>query len=168
MPHRLLKVLLTAGLCTALLPAVALAKDHGKGHDRDDDDRKRFTHHDNDRDKDHDRDHDKDRDHDRDKRPPGWSKGKKTGWGNCNLPPGQAKKQGCHGDGDHDRDDRKVHHRDGDHDRDDHKRRAGDGDHDRDDHRRKLPPASGSTTANAGASNGPHSRWVLNQNNNKK
>ena len=36
MPHRLLKVLLTAGLCTALLPAVALAKDHGKGHDRDD------------------------------------------------------------------------------------------------------------------------------------
>ena len=71
MPHRLLKVLLTAGLCTALLPAVALAKDHGKGHDRDD-------------------------------------------------------------------------------------------------QRRKLPPASGSTTANAGASNGPHSRWVLNQNNNKK
>src|SRR6185295_15889044 len=27
--------------------------------------------------------------------PPGWSKGKKTGWGNCNLPPGQAKKYGC-------------------------------------------------------------------------
>src|SRR5712692_8400851 len=81
MPQRMLKVLLTAGLCTALLPAVAFAKDHGKGHDRD-------------KDRDHDRD--KDRDHDRDnKRPPGWSKGKKTGWGNCNLPPGQAKKQGC-------------------------------------------------------------------------
>ena len=27
--------------------------------------------------------------------PPGWSKGKKTGWGNCGLPPGQAKKYGC-------------------------------------------------------------------------
>lgn len=28
-------------------------------------------------------------------RPPGWSKGKKKGWGNCDLPPGQAKKRGC-------------------------------------------------------------------------
>ena len=27
--------------------------------------------------------------------PPGWSKGKKTGWGNCGLPPGQAKKYGA-------------------------------------------------------------------------
>lgn len=27
--------------------------------------------------------------------PPGWSKGKKTGWGNCGMPPGQAKKSGC-------------------------------------------------------------------------
>jgi hypothetical protein len=28
-------------------------------------------------------------------RPPGWSRGKKTGWGTCGLPPGQAKKYGC-------------------------------------------------------------------------
>lgn len=28
-------------------------------------------------------------------RPPGWRHGRKTGWGNCNLPPGQAKKHGC-------------------------------------------------------------------------
>lgn len=28
--------------------------------------------------------------------PPGWSKGKKTGWGNCGMPPGQAKKYGCY------------------------------------------------------------------------
>lgn len=28
-------------------------------------------------------------------RPPGWSHGKKTGWGDCGLPPGQAKKYGC-------------------------------------------------------------------------
>ncbi len=32
---------------------------------------------------------------DRDGRPPGWSHGKKTGWGDCGLPPGQAKKYGC-------------------------------------------------------------------------
>lgn len=27
--------------------------------------------------------------------PPGWSKGNKTGWRDCGLPPGQAKKYGC-------------------------------------------------------------------------
>jgi hypothetical protein len=32
---------------------------------------------------------------DHDGRPPGWSHGKKTGWKNCGLPPGQAKKYGC-------------------------------------------------------------------------
>ncbi len=31
----------------------------------------------------------------REGRPPGWSKGNKTGWGDCGLPPGQAKKYGC-------------------------------------------------------------------------
>lgn len=31
----------------------------------------------------------------RDGRPPGWNRGKKTGWGNCGLPPGQAKKYGA-------------------------------------------------------------------------
>lgn len=30
-----------------------------------------------------------------DQRPRGWDKGKKTGWGNCDVPPGQAKKMGC-------------------------------------------------------------------------
>ena len=30
-----------------------------------------------------------------DERPPGWNQGKKTGWGNCGMPPGQAKKYGC-------------------------------------------------------------------------
>jgi hypothetical protein len=28
-------------------------------------------------------------------RPPGWDRGRKVGWGNCDLPPGQAKKYGC-------------------------------------------------------------------------
>ena len=27
-------------------------------------------------------------------RPPGWERGKKTGWDNCGMPPGQAKKYG--------------------------------------------------------------------------
>jgi hypothetical protein len=65
--------------------------------------------------KDHDRDDHKgkgpqhrnvrwDRDHDRDHRPAGWDKGKKKGWGDCDLPPGQAKKHGCY-----DRD--RHHHR---------------------------------------------------------
>jgi hypothetical protein len=27
--------------------------------------------------------------------PPGWSRGRKAGWGNCDLPPGLAKKRGC-------------------------------------------------------------------------
>jgi hypothetical protein len=31
----------------------------------------------------------------REVRPPGWRRGEKTGWGNCGLPPGQAKKYGC-------------------------------------------------------------------------
>ncbi len=33
--------------------------------------------------------------YDGDHRPPGWSHGKKTGWGDCGMPPGQAKKYGC-------------------------------------------------------------------------
>ena len=58
---------------------------------------------------DRDGDHDGDRDHDGWERrgqfeyrtysehdvPPGWSHGKKTGWGSCGMPPGQAKKYGC-------------------------------------------------------------------------
>jgi len=27
--------------------------------------------------------------------PPGWGHGQKKGWGNCGMPPGQAKKYGC-------------------------------------------------------------------------
>ena len=28
--------------------------------------------------------------------PPGWSHGRKAGWGHCDLPPGLAKKRGCY------------------------------------------------------------------------
>lgn len=33
--------------------------------------------------------------HDRDGRPPGWGRGQKTGWGDCGVPPGHAKKGEC-------------------------------------------------------------------------
>lgn len=52
---------------------------------------------------DHDRDEGRgDRDRDDSGRPPGWSHGKKTGWGNCDMPPGLAKKNGgCDNDRDY-------------------------------------------------------------------
>jgi len=65
--------------------AAAHDKDHGKGNGRD-------KHADHDKDRDHDRDKDS---HGPSSRPAGWDKGKKTGWGDCNVPPGQAKKVGC-------------------------------------------------------------------------
>lgn len=72
-------------------------KDHGKSQDRDD------KKHDRDfnRDKHHDKGHDRGDHHTASSRPAGWDKGKKTGWGNCDVPPGQAKKQGCHSTGTH-------------------------------------------------------------------
>lgn len=71
----------------------AMARDHGRGHDRDGDRDGRYRHVAYRGDHDRYRKEYRNRD---DRRPPGWSKGKKTGWGNCNLPPGQAKKQGCY------------------------------------------------------------------------
>ena len=32
-------------------------------------------------------------------RPSGWDKGRKTGWGDCDVPPGLAKKRGCDSSG---------------------------------------------------------------------
>ncbi len=70
---------------------------HGNGHGKG-------NPHNAQRDDDHDRDdhHGWDvrdgweyRTYERGQTPPGWNKGKKTGWGNCNMPPGQAKKYGC-------------------------------------------------------------------------
>lgn len=74
---------------------------HGNGH------RHGNKHHDRDNDRDNERDHGngqgwEQRDayeyrtySDREERPRGWSRGRKTGWRNCGLPPGQAKKYGC-------------------------------------------------------------------------
>ena len=100
------KILVCAALVLSLnaMPALAKGKPSGRGDDKHEDKSEKLK----DKDKEHkDKDHKKDwgerdRDHDRDHgrvanngRPPGWDKGKKTGWGNCDVPPGQAKKQGC-------------------------------------------------------------------------
>ena len=114
-----LRLIVLLGLSLAFSGS-SFAKDHrDKDRDRDDvrhHDRDRHRDHDRDRDGDRDRDHDRDHrirhnDHDRDDRriawrhhrstPPGADHGKKVGWGNCNMPPGQAKKSGCN----------TVHHR---------------------------------------------------------
>ena len=77
------------------LPSLA-AQEHGHGHDKD----KGNPHADQDQGRDDGRWEARDgyeyRTYGREEgTPPGWSKGKKTGWGNCGLPPGQAKKYGC-------------------------------------------------------------------------
>lgn len=97
------------------------SKDKDKSHDSDmqDNDADQGKHKDKDKDKDKDKHKGKDKDKDKDKdwdreeawehrggyeyrtygandnRPPGWSRGNKTGWGNCDVPPGQAKKGSC-------------------------------------------------------------------------
>ncbi|PYX59510.1 MAG: hypothetical protein DMG73_08585 [Acidobacteria bacterium] len=103
--HFWIASLIMLGLMLAI-PASAQGRGRDKDHDRDD--RKELRDHDADHDRDksphhvghnagHDRDFDRDgaRD-DHDRRPPGWSHGRKTGWGDCDVPPGQAKKHGCH------------------------------------------------------------------------
>ena len=90
MSNRLLAILTL--MTTLGLGAPALRADHGdkgnghkhgnKAHDDDDQGWER-------------RDGYEYRSYADDQRPPGWSRGKKTGWGNCGLPPGQAKKYGC-------------------------------------------------------------------------
>lgn len=124
---------MTAVMAVSLaMTLTAAAKDHGNAvhnrwHDRDgwqlrrvadrdhDHDARRDRDHDGDRNR-RDRDHDGDRDRDHEGRgnsmrgnhgAQGSSHGRKTGWGNCNVPPGQAKKYGCgpswgYRDNDHD------------------------------------------------------------------
>jgi len=137
---------LVALLCVTLTPGVRAQGhsgghgNHGGGvsHDRDDD-----------RDRHADRDHDRDDNHDRDShsdknvnRPAGWDKGKKKGWGDCDVPPGQVKKLGCHPNSAH-----HVAHHDRDHDRDrDHHVSNRDRDRDRDRHTSTVKPATTTTT----------------------
>jgi len=84
------------------VPAVA------RDHDEHRDEHRRYERHERERERErehwrheHERERHWDRDHDRRhdpfarKDPPGWEHGKKKGWGDCDAPPGQAKKQGC-------------------------------------------------------------------------
>lgn len=116
--RKMLRNLSIACLAGSLIAAPAFAdRDHDHDKDRDD---HHSEHHDRDHDRDRDHHRDWDRDHDRDPEhhrehhyrrtngdPPGWEHGKKKGWGDCDVPPGQAKKHGCN---DHDRDDHRREH----------------------------------------------------------
>ena len=79
------------------MPAVA------RDHEEHRDDHRRAERHEHEREREHWRhEHEHERDYDRHhdpfarKDPPGWRHGKKKGWGDCDVPPGQAKKQGCY------------------------------------------------------------------------
>jgi hypothetical protein len=90
--RRIAVIALFVAFCISVPSSFA---DHGKGNGKGNKHADRF---------DHDRDDDRWEHHGKyevrifdvhDARPTGWSQGKKTGWGNCGLPPGQAKKYGC-------------------------------------------------------------------------
>jgi len=92
-------VVMLMGLASAASPALAQGPKHNADKVREQIERR-----DRDRVRQHDRDDDRDRDRERRRdiftrdehgRPPGWDRGKKKGWGDCDVPPGQAKKQGC-------------------------------------------------------------------------
>ena len=108
--HRRFLQILALTVCLGLLPAAALAKG-GKGGGPPGDKGKSFSEHGS-------KDKDKGKAAEKDKgkgqsagrghrgsgsataqgpsdRPSGWDQGKKTGWGDCDVPPGLAKKRGC-------------------------------------------------------------------------
>jgi hypothetical protein len=105
MRSRMLRILALA-VCLGLLPAAADAKGGKGGGPPADKGRnssgqsvqEKDKHHDDDRD-----DHHAGRGHGHEheaaagpsNRPSGWDKGNKTGWGDCNVPPGLAKQRGC-------------------------------------------------------------------------
>ena len=110
-----LRLLLFLVLSLALSGS-GFAKDHdGKRHDHDRDDVRH-----------HDRDHDRRVivRHHHSSTPPGADHGRKVGWGNCNMPPGQAKKVGCHSTAHHHHTVVVRHDRDHDRDRDRRHRRV--------------------------------------------
>lgn len=97
MKIRYLIIAIGLALCVTMTPSTVFAKGPGQGHGHENDHRV-------------DRGHGWDGDHGPGHRPPGWDKGKKTGWRGGALPPGQAKKQGYTGR-------RHYAHRDVHHDR---------------------------------------------------
>ena len=136
MTSRFLQFLLALVVCVTLTPGAYAKGGHGNGHGGNGD---KHADRDRDRDGDHDRDND-------DKRPAGWDKGKKKGWGDCDVPPGQVKKQGCHPGSSH----HAAHHdRDHDRDRDYARQHDRDRDRDRDRHTSSVKPAQSAPTTPA-------------------
>ncbi len=104
---RLLPIL--AVLAAFAVSAPSVMADHGKhehgnkhfDNDDRDNDHNRGWERRGDRDNDHNRGWERRGDYEyhiydvREGHPPGWSRGRKTGWGDCGMPPGQAKKYGC-------------------------------------------------------------------------
>src|SRR5882757_7665669 len=85
--HLLAILALGSAVCMAAPPLQADHGDKGKGHKHED------SHDDRGWER---RDGYEYRSYaDGEEHPPGWNRGKKTGWKNCGLPPGQAKKYGC-------------------------------------------------------------------------
>lgn len=102
MSKRILQILALA-VCLGLLPAAAYAKggkgggpptDKGKSSSARGSGENDRHHGDNDRD-DHLTRHEANARRGPSSEPSGWDKGKKKGWGDCDVPPGQAKKRGC-------------------------------------------------------------------------
>jgi hypothetical protein len=97
----------TASITLVTLLGLGLVIPAGaRDHDEHRDEHRRAEHHEHEREREHWRyEHERERHWDREhgrhhdpfarKDPPGWEHGKKKGWGDCDLPPGQARKQGC-------------------------------------------------------------------------
>jgi hypothetical protein len=101
--HRRILQVLALGACLGLLPAAAYAKGGQGGKPSANKGKGSSQHGSKEKDKGWNKDKDKDKGHGhehqaaagRSDRPKGWDEGKKTGWGDCNVPPGLAKQRGC-------------------------------------------------------------------------
>jgi len=98
--HFLMTAVIVLGSGLLAIPALAQGPKHNADKVRDQIERRgrdRVQRHDRDDDRERNREHRRDIFvRDEHGRPPGWDRGKKKGWGDCDVPPGQAKKQGCH------------------------------------------------------------------------
>ncbi|MCI0402324.1 MAG: hypothetical protein L0212_02240 [Acidobacteria bacterium] len=90
-------IVLALMIALATAPAFAQGKSKGKGSGSSSDKGKeKSAHAEKDKDKGKSSHHRAwDNEPGPDKRPAGWDQGKKEGWGDCDVPPGLAKKRGC-------------------------------------------------------------------------
>ena len=102
--HRRILQVLALAVCLGLLPAAAYATGGQGGKPPANKGKGSSQHGSKEKDKDWDKDKDRGKGHGHEHqataagpsgRPRGWDEGKKTGWGDCNVPPGLAKQRGC-------------------------------------------------------------------------